>query len=190
MCVDFLFTIQRASMRERLGWRGSGNTPNAIDPSSHFGRRRDMAPESQRRVERLSYWGKIRRVPVRPREPGARFALKRRKSIGRRKREILWRRGRGGRLGRTPKRVIRRGRFWIFGFGFEWTRCKSVQNETGSSRVKSIFRQIFLRAGRRRPACRARFRLVSAVRRQTGVWSFFKRRASFRPSAHPSAIQW
>ena len=190
MWVGFLFTIQRASMRERLGWSGSGKTPNAIDPSFHLGRSRDRAPASQRRVGRLSYWGKIRRVPARPRDPVARFALKSRKSLGRRKREILWRRGRGERLGRTPKRVIRRGRFRVFEFGFDGTRCKAVENEAGSSWVKSIFRQIFFRAGRRRAAWRARFRLVSAARRQSGVWSFFKRRASFMPSAHPSAIQW
>jgi hypothetical protein len=31
--------------------------------------------------------------------------------------------------------------------------------------------------------------LVSAARRHSGIWSFFKRRASFMPSAHPRAIQ-
>jgi hypothetical protein len=87
------------------------------------------------------------------------------------------RRGKGFRLGKTPKRVIRVG----WGLNRENRNCKEWLE------VKSARRADFWKAGSRRAAWRARERLASKATKEAGFGSFLRRRDSLVPSAHPRA---
>ena len=169
--------IQRASIRARFFCLGSGKTPNSRWPLGSLGRYRRIAALSQFRVGRLLYWGRTRRAPERPLIPGARFALKRRRSSFFMQRPMDRRRGRGSRFGKTPKRVIRVG----------WEINREDRNCKERREVKSARRADFWKAGSRRAARRARERLVSKANKEVGFGSFLRRRDSLVPSAHPRA---